>query len=90
MSRLFPGDRVGITDAIHRDGEHLPAGTMGTVVSVDANAERAEVDWDVPSTLVLRLNDDQFWIQLCSGYGPPDEGGGPEEPSEAGDEEGLV
>ena len=59
--------------AISRDGGHLPVGTMGTVVSVDFNVQRAEVDWDVPSTLVLHLDVDRFGIQLCSGYGPPDE-----------------
>jgi hypothetical protein len=73
MSRLFPGDRINITRAIHRDGEHLPVGTMGTVVSVDLNAGQAGVDWDVPSTSTLQLDVDQFGIQLCSGYGPPDE-----------------
>lgn len=44
-------------------------------MSVDVNTELAEVDWDVRRKLVLRLNVDPFWIQLCSGYGPPDEDG---------------
>lgn len=86
MSRLFPGDRIKIAAEVERDGEFLPIGSMGTVVSVDANAEWAEVDWDVPSTLVLRLNVDRFWIQMCSGYGPPDDDGDQSEPSDTSKE----
>jgi hypothetical protein len=44
----------------------------------------------VPSKLVLQLDVDQFWIQLCSGCGPPDENDSPDDPSEAGDEGGIV
>jgi hypothetical protein len=85
MSRLLPGDRIGLESELRRGGEILPAGALGTIVSVDVDAGSAEVDWDVPSKLVLRLNSDPFWIQLCSGLCPSDEG----RPSTDSTEEGL-
>jgi len=62
----------------------------GTVVSVNVNTERAQVDWDVPSTLVLQLDVDQFGIQLCSGYGPPDEDGEMSSLTETDDQDGIL
>lgn len=90
MSRLSSGDRVGLERELRRDGEVLPAGTTGTVVSVDVTAGQTEVDWDVPSTLVLRLETDPFWIQLCSGYGPPSEREDLGESSGGTEDEGLI
>jgi hypothetical protein len=97
MSRLFPGDRIKIASELDREGERLPIGTMGTVVSVDARGGRAEVDWDAvnpvtgePSKLVLLLDVDPFWIELCTGYGPAPENEGLNEPPTNGQEEGRI
>ena len=90
MSRLLPGDRVGLESGLRRDGEVLPAGTMGTVVSVDMTSGRAEVDWDVAATVVLHLETDPFWIQLCSGYGPPPEAEELGEQSSGTEDHGLI
>ncbi|MDT5057254.1 MAG: hypothetical protein QOE52_3719 [Mycobacterium sp.] len=90
MTRLFPDDRVQLAAELCRDGERLPMGTMGTVVSLDANGERAEVEWDVPSKVVLLLDVDSFWVQLCSGYGPPPETLGVSEPSNGTADEGII